>query len=99
MLATARLRLTPDQVMRLTYYQLLAMLDGAAKYIDRRRERFQATMTTNLVNCWLKTPVTVGQLLGEEGIEQRMSEEDRMLDAHRIAEKVFAKQAESKATA
>lgn len=77
--------------MRLTLFQLKAMLDGVEKYVERPQRRFSAAMTANLVNCWVKKSVTVGQLLGEEEAEPEMSEEERMVEAHRIAEKVMAR--------
>jgi hypothetical protein len=41
------------------------MLDGAVSR-QERQDRFHAVMTANLLNCWIKKPVSAERLLGIE---------------------------------
>jgi hypothetical protein len=75
----------------------------AAVQREERQTRLLATMTANLMNCWLKRPVTGNQLLGiKEAAGDGYADRDdggkaAMLD--RIAkklERVHAKKARAK---
>jgi hypothetical protein len=56
----------------LTFAELDALLHAAARREERER-KFQAQMTANVMNCWLKRAVTVEMLLGLPPLEGRKS--------------------------
>jgi hypothetical protein len=58
-----RMGIHPDQFYRMTLREFHLFQD--AFYVSQREQnRFDASMTVSIMNCWLKRPITVDRLFG-----------------------------------